>query len=137
MNLPVLQYLFAGLLLLHALIHFMGFVRTMKNDNSSGPVRRVPGGQGWLWLLTSLLLVLTMILVLQYSNHWLFAAMISLLLSQLLIVLNWRDAKWGTLVNVIILVAVLFVIAAVYLGSQAEKKDRTRIAATNSVQKNL
>lgn len=110
----MIRYLFLALLLLHAIIHFKGFARTLKNDNSAGFVKPVPGNQGWLWLLAAILFVLAGILLITNEKSWMISAFAGLLLSQLLIVINWRDTKWGSIVNIITLLAVLVRITGLY-----------------------
>ncbi len=104
----MLHYLLAALVLAHGAIHFTGFARTMKSDNSTGAVEPVPGGQGWLWFITAILFLLAAVLLLKDANGWWVIALAGLALSQWLIVLNWKDTKWATIVNLLILIAVIY-----------------------------
>ena len=121
----MLTYLFAALVFLHAAIHFIGFAKTLGADNSTGAFRPVPGHQGWLWLLAALLLTITGILVLVPGQRWFFTAFVATLLSQMVIIFNWKEARWGTVVNAIILVVLLLVLLTLYVNFLTERQRTT------------
>lgn len=105
------------LLPLHGLLHLIGFVYGF---------RLAPPGQftgktivalsatlqrlaSVLWLVTALLFVAALVALLLKKDWWWMIGVGAAVLSQVLIVLYWHDAKWGTLANVII--TVMLVIA--------------------------
>jgi len=102
-------------LAVHGLIHLMGFLKVWgfpiaKNFNVRAIVVLSANESktiGLLWLLCCIGLVTSFIIFLLQNDWWWTVGAISLLLSQSLIILYWYDAKYGTLVNVIILLAVL------------------------------
>ena len=105
----MLLFLFAAMVLCHGVIHIVGFANTFGEDNSTGLIKPVPGHQGWLWLQAGLLLLVTALLLLLHGRQWHLVAFIAALFSQLLIILNWKAAKWGTIINIIILAVLLFI----------------------------
>ena len=102
-------------LLFHGLIHLMGFLKALEfpiaeNFNTRALITLSANETktiGLLWLLCCIGLVTSCIIFLLQKDWWWTVGAISLLLSQVLIILYWRDAKYGTLINVIILLPVL------------------------------
>ena len=102
-------------LLVHGMIHLVGFLKgwgipIAKNLNVTTLITLSGNGSktiGLLGLLCCIGLVTSCIIFLLQKDWWWTVGAISLLLSQSLIILYWHDAKYGTLVNVIILLAVL------------------------------
>ena len=60
---------------------------------------------GWLWLLTCFFLLASLVLYLLEKPWWWVIGSISLLISETLIILYWQDAKYGTVINLVILIA--------------------------------
>jgi hypothetical protein len=91
------------IVLLHGLIHLLGFVKGFelrKIKELTIPISR-PMGVVWL-TATSLFLTYGVLHLLNSKNAWLIG-IIAVLISQALIVIFWKDAKFGTLPNIIIL----------------------------------
>ncbi len=98
---------------IHGLIHLLGFVKEWK----LAPVKELTGktlfpisgsagkAVGILWLLACILWLISAVLYFLRVENWWMLAVASLLLSQLLIILYWRDARFGTMANVIMLLA--------------------------------
>ena len=62
---------------------------------------------GLLWFLASLLFLAAMSAYLFNRNWWWMIVAAALVLSQTLIVMSWQDAKFGTVANILILVAAI------------------------------
>ncbi len=62
---------------------------------------------GMLWLIALLLFLAAGIQLISNHNLWWITALIGIILSQALIILVWQDAKFGTIANIIILLAVV------------------------------
>ncbi len=94
------------LLTVHGLIHLMGFAKAFgyaRLEALRGPVSRP---MGLLWLAAALLLVTAAALVLLAPKLWWWAGAAGLVLSQLAIVSSWKDARFGTLANLLLLLPV-------------------------------
>jgi hypothetical protein len=98
-----MKILIAILLLLHAILHLMGLVKSFYTDFLPTLSRRISTSEGMLWLLSSVILVLALIFFLTNAWYWPILAICGALLSQFLITLNWEDAKYGTILNLLIL----------------------------------
>jgi hypothetical protein len=96
-----------GLLLIcHGLIHLAGFAKAFGWADLRQLREPISQPLGLLWLLSGLLLVMSASLLLMGREGWRLAGLIALLLSQLVIVTAWQDAKAGTAVNVLLLLAI-------------------------------
>jgi len=92
------------IILLHGLIHLMGFVKAFSLAEISELT--LPIGRGWgiLWLIAALLLILSGVLFWMNLTAWWIPAIIGLILSQILVFAFWQDARFGTIPNVLILI---------------------------------
>jgi len=98
---------FAVVLAIHALIHLMGFLKAFgfaKLPQLTTPISK-PLGAAWL-VATLALLGAAGALFVMPRGFWLVGAF-GILISQIVIVSSWSDAKFGTLLNVVALVAVV------------------------------
>ncbi len=91
------------ILVFHGLIHFMGFAKAYDMGNIANFTKHISKPMGLLWLLTGLLLIVSGILYFMRKETWPMLAIIAVVLSQVLIFMVWKDAKFGTIANVIIL----------------------------------
>ncbi len=105
------------LLLVHGFIHFMGFAKAFQIVEIREISQPVSKTTGLLWLLCGCLFVLTIVLLLLKSSWWSITVLAAILISQVLIILHWQEAKFGTFINAIILVASL----ATLTSSQFQK----------------
>lgn len=93
----------AILLLLHAILHLLGLVKAYYSDFFPQLSRTIGRSEGILWLTCFAILVMADIYFLLEYPFWPALAIIGALLSQFLITLNWEDAKYGTILNILIL----------------------------------
>jgi len=99
----MLRYLLFALLLLHGLIHLVGFI----SPDTGRPIvtDKTPS---ILWLGCFVLFLMTSILFLLDKGQWLWIAIASVIFSQFMIVSVWDQARFGTLVNALVLIVVLY-----------------------------
>ncbi len=101
------RILFTAILFIHGFIHVFGFIKgfsLFETPSLSQPVTRFHGA---LWLLVTLSFIATGILFVMRKEWWWLLALLSIFLSQYLIITSWHDAKVGTLANVVILLAAI------------------------------
>ncbi len=103
----MLRYLFLFLLSIHGLIHLLGFVKTFQINEVEQLTQPISRPVGLLWLVTTLLFLVTAGLYLSGNGSWSVLAFLSIVLSQILIFMTWQDAKFGTIANVIILLVAI------------------------------
>lgn len=117
------------LLGIHALIHFFGFLKAFELVEFEAIRRPVSRSFGILWLITSLILFCSLILKLNESGSWWLLAIMGAIISQILIFYFWSDAKFGSIANLIILLACI----PAYFQQQFHEKlsqERNKIIAS-------
>lgn len=98
-----MRILFAALLVIHGLIHLLGFVKAMRPQYISRLSRNISKPEGGVWLLAFILLMSGCILFLQRNELWPSVVIGGVILSQVLISINWKDARFGTFPNLILM----------------------------------
>ena len=98
-----MKVIFPVLVGLHALLHFLGTLKAFQPQLVPQLSRNISGAEGVLWFLDGVLLLLSLYFYISKEEFWPVLALIAALLSQLLISLNWSDAKYGTFLNLFIL----------------------------------
>lgn len=101
-----MRYAFAILMSLHGLIHLMGFVKAFYLTDINRQVLGISKPIGALWLLTFILFIIASSQFFN-SKKWFYIAFIAVLVSQILILLAWKEAKFATILNVVILLLAL------------------------------
>jgi hypothetical protein len=105
-------------LVIHGLIHFSGFGRLWGMFNSNGRSMRalISISQtdqkvvGLFWLAALLLFLLTAAGLIIGYRYWWILLMVAILISEILVVLFWKDAMAGTLVNLLLCIPVVMAI---------------------------
>ncbi len=107
----MLRYLLLGLLSVHGLLHLIGFISGYQlakfNQLNSIPSKTA----GIAWLITALLFTIVSIQYLSKKEFWWIIASLAIILSQTLIVLHWKDARFGTIVNLVLIVPLILAFA--------------------------
>lgn len=98
-----MHYLFAFLFLIHGIIHLLGFIKAFRLAHVSQLTCEISKSAGVIWMMVALGLISSTILYIPMYNLWFVLAFFSTLISQTLIIGTWRDAKFGTIANAIIL----------------------------------
>lgn len=98
---------FTILLILHAFIHLIGFVKAFDLAQIKQLNNLISKPLGLLWLLACILLLTTAFMYLFKNNDWYVPGIAGLLISQILIISQWHDAKFGILVNLILLLLII------------------------------
>jgi hypothetical protein len=96
---------------LHGLIHLMGFLKGFnlaKIEQLKVPISK-PAGM--VWLISFVLFAATVNLYLADISYYLGTGFTGILLSQVLIIQSWKDAKFGTLPNILFGVLLLISIS--------------------------
>jgi hypothetical protein len=99
----MLRYLFIIVVAVHGLIHFMGFAKAFGYADMKQLTIPISKPAGILWIITALLFTITALLLLFNKTGWYIIAIPSVILSQVLLVMSWKDAKFGTIANFIII----------------------------------
>jgi len=127
------------LLAFHGTIHLLGFVgwsrlaavpglsgRTLVSLSASGQ-----RAYALVWLVATLVLLAAAALCAGRHAWWWATALLGVLLSQCLIVLAWDDARFGTIVNVLVLVPALVGLAHAHFTRRTDAEIRVLLARSS------
>jgi hypothetical protein len=103
----MIKIAFILLLIVHALIHVLGFIKAFELTVVKELTLQVSKTFGVLWLIGFLSFVIVALMFVLKSNYWWLFGFIAIFISQILIIVFWKDAKFGTMVNVLVLIAVI------------------------------
>lgn len=98
-----MNYFIILLISIHGLIHLMGFIKAFGYAEITQLTRDISRSSGAAWLITTLMLLTAAVFYLFKKDYWWVIALAGVILSQILIILYWSDARFGTIANVIIL----------------------------------
>lgn len=112
----MLKLLFSFVIIIHGLIHLLGFFKAFEIGNITGLSYEISRSTGIIWLIGSLLFMITGLVYFLNHNSWLFLGLIAVILSQILIYTVWNDAKFGTIANLIILIVLFLSFRGMYFG---------------------
>ena len=104
----IIKIVLIAIVLLHGLLHLIGFSRSLSKGGIIDLPTYMPRSYGFLWLLCALLFILIGFFLIFNIKGWIYFMSAALLISQVLISLTWKEAKYGTLVNIIILALSIF-----------------------------
>jgi len=112
----MLKIIFSFVIFIHGLIHLLGFVKewNLASINQLTGETLIPLS-GWsskiagiFWLSGSLFFIASGIIYLFRKDWWWMIAVTAIIISQILIIIYWKDAKIGTIANIFILIASIF-----------------------------
>jgi hypothetical protein len=135
-----IQHLITALLALHGAIHVLGFLKWAHLH----PVPQLSGRTlvplspmaerpfAGLWATALLLLALAAGLRLLSRELWWAPALTGLVLSQALIVVSWHDAKFGTVLNVLLLLPALAGAAHTQFAARIDREVGSLLSAATA-----
>jgi hypothetical protein len=116
-----MRILFILLMVVHGLIHLLGFAKAFHYAELSQLTREISRPAGLLWLLCALAFTMAGGLLAARQASWGWIALPALVLSQWLMFGSWQDAKFGTLANLIILLPVIASVLETMPGSYSNQ----------------
>lgn len=99
------------IIIIHAVIHLLGFLKAFQLAEINQLTQNISKLMGILWFAALLLLVVSAALFIFNNDYWWMTAFGGVVLSQILIILFWSDAKFGTIPNIIILLTAIVAFA--------------------------
>lgn len=125
-----MRYVFFALVLIHAVIHFAGFAKSRNPAAVSSLQQNVSPWEGMLWLVAGVALLVSAGLWITGDGRWWWAALPALILSQFLIGIHWKEARFGSILNLLILFMALLGLAE----WRYEAQYRQRVASLFEMQ---
>lgn len=107
-------------MVLHGVLHLIGFAKgwhtgVQRSDSQRTLLAFFASASRWgsvLWLVGGLSFAIAAILYLMKKDWYWIPAAVGIAISQAMIIAEWEDAKYGTIVNAVLLIAVIFSAAA-------------------------
>lgn len=124
----MLKYLFALIILIHGLIHFMGFAKAFGYGNITQLTKYIPKPLGTAWLICAFLFIITIILYLLKKEAWPVIAIIAAVVSQALIITVWKDARFGAIANLLLLLVAIPSLAVIRFNRMVKKEVTTLLS---------
>ena len=103
-----MRWVVVMLLALHGLIHSMGFAKAFGYAELPQLTQPVSREMGVVWLAAGLLIVASAVTLVASPRRFWIVGGVALIASQVVILSAWSDAKAGTIVNVVLLLAVTY-----------------------------
>jgi len=100
----------------------MGFAKAISYGNITRLTKDISKQAGFIWFVTALLFITATILFLTKRDSWSLIAIGTAILSQVLIFTVWKDAKFGTLANLIILLVAILSYADHHFNRTVKKE---------------
>lgn len=101
----MIRLLFLFITLLHGLIHLMGFFKAFGLARFEELKLDISRPAGMFWLVAAVLFAVSALLYSLKRDTWWVWALAAIALSQTLIILAWSDARFGTIANILLLIA--------------------------------
>jgi hypothetical protein len=107
---------------IHGIIHLFGFIKAFDLSEFNTITQFISKTYGIFWLLACDLFMATFVLYLCHSKYWLLSGLLAVILSQLLIISLWSDTKFGTIANLIILIALIIGYAGYHFNNKIKSE---------------
>ncbi len=124
-----MKFILAALLFIHGLVHLMGLSTKAVSLPSAQQLDHATN-KAW-WLVSAVLFMISIPAVFIIHNNWWMFVFPAIILSQILIILYWQKAKWGTAMNIILLIPTILNFAAWKFHGDFEMVHK-QIRAANS-----
>lgn len=132
-----MKYFFALIFFIHGLIHLLGFVKAYNYATISQLTKEISKPAGVFWLAAAILFITSAVMFYLRKENWPMLAITAVVISQVLIILVWRDAKFGTIANVIILLIAVLSLGSQHFEAQFKKDVLTNLKRTNHISTEL
>jgi len=98
-----MKALFITICTAHGLLHLIGFLKGIRLKDFPQIKSHISGIAGVFWFFAHLIIMATVMLYFSAKPYWWIPGIAGAILSQILIITIWRDAKWGSIMNAILL----------------------------------
>jgi hypothetical protein len=102
------RWLFIVIVLLHGVIHLMGFAKAFGYAELPQLTAPISQSMGLVWLAAAILCITTVIALFAWPRGWWGIAMAAAVVSQIAITSAWADARFGTLANLLLLAGAVY-----------------------------
>ena len=118
----------ALLIVIHGMIHLFGFLKAFGIAEFNSITQPISKPVGMIWLGAFFLFAVTLVLFLLQHRLWWAPGIAAVAVSQFLIFAFWQDAKFGTILNLVILASAIIAYAG-YSFKKGVSEEITQMAA--------
>jgi len=128
----MLKYLLIFLIVVHGMIHAMGCVKAFNPSKVPQLIQSISMPVGILWLVVAILFLTTALLLILNKDWWWALGIVSIILSQAVIISSWTDAKFGTIPNLIIMVVIILSMGSYFFERGYAQDVKNNLNTNNS-----
>jgi hypothetical protein len=132
-----MKYVLSLIILVHGLIHLIGFIKAFALGNITQLTKEIDKTAGFLWLTTSILFLVGAMVLLLQKSYWPIMIFIAVIISQVLIILVWKDAKFGSILNFLLLMSAIIGWSDHIFESRFERDVKMQLAELGEIQTDL
>ena len=125
------------LIAIHGIVHLFGFFKAFGISELIAISQPISKTFGIVWLLSFVLFAITIVLINAQSNDWWIIGIIGVVLSQFLIIHYWSDAKFGTILNLIILVSIVLAYSTSSFKKEISNETSKMLENSSTINKNI
>lgn len=122
---------------IHGLIHLLGFIKAFEIRAVKELTLPISKPLGLLWLAAAILFLLYGVLLIAGAKFDWMVGLVAIILSQFLVIYFWRDAKFGSIANVIALGVVIVSCGAFLINREFENQVKHDFSANNTLSTEL
>lgn len=130
-----MKLLFFTIIILHGAIHLLGFLKAFEISYLPQFASNYSKLSGMFWLLVTILLFISGIGFIKKENWWSWLAIIAVVISTVLIITVWKDAKFGMISNLIILIVAVVLMQTDRFNNKTETKIAQILEHTKTINK--
>lgn len=123
-----MRILLAGIIIIHGMIHLFGFLKAFGIAEFNAISQPISKPVGMIWFAAFFLFSVVLVLFLLQHRLWWAPGIAAVAVSQFLIFAFWQDAKFGTILNVIILASAIIAYAG-YSFKKGVSEEITQMAS--------
>ncbi len=109
---------------IHGAIHLLGVLKLIAPSRIPGNFPDISRIQSVFWFLAAILIMGSAILFFLKIQYWFLPVTLGLIISQVLIIMNWQDAKFGTIINLISLAMAIAAFGEYHFNKEVQKETR-------------
>lgn len=132
-----MKYLFGIMLLAHGLIHLSGHTEVLHTGSITQMTKVLSKPAGITGMIATSFLLSSSIMFFLDKSYWPYFAILGVIASQTLILMVWDDAKFGTIVNVIILIVALLTWSSQRFEAQFYRDVESQFNKSHSAKNNM
>lgn len=121
----MVKSIFAAIVFVHGVIHLLGVVKAFRPTRVRQLRQPISRSTGIVWAVVSLLFIASATLLVMNDYSWTVLAGLAVVLSQILIIGSWTDAKAGTILNVLVIIPVIITWIGHSVGYSVEYRTET------------